>query len=167
MSTTILATLLSFSSAVIVAVLGHFFSTRRKQRDELAELRLKAYADFINAASRLVAARRTGRTVDDLDELAALNDAKTRICICADAPVVEALVEFWEHGATLEQEDEILAFTRLCMRIRESLGNTDYEINGLDISNTLFKLQPSTYSYSLKNAKSQAVSTSDLTQGAS
>jgi hypothetical protein len=30
---------------------------------------------------------------DEVDDLAALNDAKTRICICAEVPVVEALSE--------------------------------------------------------------------------
>lgn len=89
----------------------------------------------------------TADELDELDELAALNDAKTRICICAEASVVEALVEFWENGGTLEQESEILAFTRFCMRVRESLGYTRYDIHGLNISKTLFKLQPATYSF--------------------
>ncbi|MGJ0489623.1 hypothetical protein [Methylobacter sp.] len=165
MSSPIFAALLSFMSAVIVAVLGHFFSIKRKRRDELTELRLKAYADFINAASRLVAARRMGRIVDELDELAALNDAKTRICIYADAPVVKALVEFWKHGGTLEGEKEIIAFTRFCMRIRESLGNANSDLQSIDISNTLFKLEPATYSF--KHASSHTPSDSAEIQDAS
>ena len=160
-SPVVLASLLSITSALIVAILSHVFSTKRKRRDELAELRLKAYVDFINSASRLVAARRMGRTADELDELAALNDAKTRICICAEIPVVEALAEFWEHGGTLERESEILAFTRFCMRVRESLGYTRYDIHDLNISNTLFKLQPATYSFKQSNSSPSSTTTGD------
>lgn len=159
-SPVVLASLLSITSALIVAVLGHIFTTKRKRRDELAEFRLKAYVDFISSASRLVSARRMGRIADELDELAALNDAKTRICICADAPVVEALAEFWEHGGTLEREREILAFTRFCMRVRESLGNTRYDIHDLNISKTLFKLQPANFSF-----KQSAIRASSSTAG--
>lgn len=51
-------------------------------------------------------------------------------------------MEFWQCGATLETETEVLAFTRLCMRIRESLG-----LRHIEISDTLFRLEPSSYSY--------------------
>lgn len=142
-----LATLLSLMTALVVAVASHTLSGWRKRRDELVELRLRAYSDFINSASRLVAARRLGKTSDEPADLAALNDSKTRICICAEAPVVEALIEFWNHGGTLEKEQEVLAFTRLCMRIRESLGNKRHHIASLGIADTLFRLEPSSYSH--------------------
>ncbi len=143
--------LLSLASAIIVAILGHEFAKRRKRTDELAEMRLKAYTDFINATSRLVSARRNGKTEDEIDELAALNDAKTRICICADKEVVEALVDFWNAGGTLEEELEILAFTNFCLEVRKSLGNDWKDITMLPISDTLFKLEPSKYSYKANN----------------
>lgn len=142
-----LAAALSFMSALIVALTSHWLSERRKRRDELAEFRLRAYSDFINAASRLVSARRLGQIRDEQLDLAALNDAKTRICICAEIPVVEALAEFWRNGGTLEREREILAFTNLCMRIRESLGNKPHGPVDLGISDLLFRLEPSRYSY--------------------
>jgi hypothetical protein len=142
-----LAAVISLMSALIVALAGHVLSERRKRHDELIDLRLKAYTDFINSASRLVADRRLGKTQDNPSDLAALNDAKTRICICADPPVVDALAEFWHHGGTLEKEQGILAFTRLCMRIRESLGNKHNDIANHDISDTLFRLEPSPYSF--------------------
>lgn len=147
----IVVALSSLVGGVLGVLLTHVFSIKRKQRDELAEFRLKAYVDFINAASRLVSARRVGRTADEIEELAALNDAKIRICICADPKVVEALVKFWKYGGTLEREREILAFTRLCLQIRESLGNSRNDIVHMEISNTLFKLQPSAYSYRAGN----------------
>jgi hypothetical protein len=139
--------LLSIASAITVAVLTHLLTQRRKRRDELAETRIKAYTDFINSASRLIAARRLGTTVDEPDDLAILNDAKARICICGHPQVVVALAHFWEQGGTLERESEVLAFTTLCLEMRKALVGASGDLPGTDISNTLFRVQPSTYSY--------------------
>jgi hypothetical protein len=148
--TTISVAFLSLVSVGIGALITHFLTHHRSRLEDLAAFRLKAYGDFIGASSVLIAARRMGRIEDEIDELAKLNDAKARICICAEPPIIEALSEFWKSGGTLELEHEILAFTRLCMRIRESLGNKKNDILSSDISDTLFKLEPSTYSYKLK-----------------
>ena len=141
--TVLTASLISLCSAILVAILAHLFASKRKRTDELAEMRLKAYTDFINATSRLVSNRRLGKTEDNLDDLTALNDAKTRICICAEAPVVKALSEFWNAGGTLENESEILAFTRFCYYVRAGLGNKVDDITDIRISDTLFRLEPS------------------------
>ena len=137
---------ISFFTAVVVAVVTHFLSNRRKARDELSEMRLRAYADFVSATSRIVAARRIGKTSDEFDDLAALNDAKARICICAESTVVKALADFWKHGGTLERESEILAFTRLCTEIRKSLGASEAGLQEVELSSTLFQLEPSGFS---------------------
>jgi hypothetical protein len=144
--TAALAALLSLFTGLIGAVIGHILAERKSRKDELAKMRLDAYGDFIRATSHLVAARRAGRTKDEFQELGALNDAKARICICSDGPVVAALERFWLQGGTLEKEQEILAFTHLCRTMRVSLGNDRL---GFDIrlSDVLFKLEPSTYSY--------------------
>jgi len=47
------------------------------------------------------------------------------------------------------------------MRIRESLGNKKNDILGSDISNTLFKLEPSAYSYKLKKSAQESVGITD------
>lgn len=144
--TAVLAALLALITGLLGAVVGHLLAERKSRRDELSKMRLEAYGDFIRATSHLVAARRAGRTNDELQELGTLNDAKARICICSDGPVVQAMERFWLQGGTLEKEQEILAFTHLCRAMRASLGN---ERLGLDIrlSDVLFKLEPSTYSY--------------------
>ena len=141
------AGLLSFISALLVALVTHFLSSNRNRKDELEELRLKAYTDFINAASRLASARRIGHTKDELKDLAVLNDAKTRICVCGDPEIVIKMADFWEKGGTLEKESEIAAFTQLCYSIRKSLGHDDKIWGRVNLSNTLFKLEPSNYSY--------------------
>ncbi|WP_157956609.1 hypothetical protein [Dyella sp. C11] len=151
-SVAVLSLLSGALGAAVGVVLGHVLAQRRSRKDSLDGFRLKAYADFISAASQLVAARRMGSTSDLISDLAVLNDAKVRICMCADVYVVEALVDFWRLGGTLEKEEEILAFTRLCQRIRESIGNERNDTAFLDISSTLFRLEPSSYSY--RSAKS-------------
>jgi hypothetical protein len=153
--------LLSLLSVGIGALISHFLTSRRSRLDDLAGFRLKAYGDFIGASAVLIAARRVGRIEDEIDDLAKLNDAKARICICAEPPVVEALKDFWKSGGTLELEHEILAFTRLCMRIRESLGNKKNDILGSDISETLFRLEPSSYSYKLKKSARESATEKD------
>lgn len=124
-------------------------------------MRLKAYGDFLQAASRLVAARRLGKKNDEFEELAALNDAKVRICVCADAAVVEAVADFWLAGGTLEREQEILAFKQLCVAMRVSLGNRRNDIAMLRLSDTLFRLEPSAFSF---RADRSATSASDQLQ---
>lgn len=144
--TGILIAIVSACSALLGVALGHRFTTQRSRDSELAALKISAYVDFIRSTARLVTARRTGRTTDDLDELASLNDAKTRVCICAELPVVERLQQFWLQGGTLEREQEILAFRALCDEMRWSLGRERISLR-VDLSGILFKVEPSTYSY--------------------
>jgi len=149
--TATLAALLSIITALIGAAFGHSLSERKSRNDELAKMRLDAYTDFLRATSHLVAARRTGCTKDELTELGSLNDAKARICVCADAPVVEALERFWLQGGTLDLEQEILAYTQLCRAMRQSLGRDKLPFD-TRLSDILFKLEPSTYSYRASRA---------------
>src|SRR5690554_2971035 len=141
-----LAALLSLIAGLIGAGFGHVLSERKSRNDELAKMRLDAYSDFLRATSHLVSARRVGRTQDELVELGAINDAKARICVCADAPVVEALSRFWLQGGTLEKEQEIIAFAHLCRAMRKSLGRDGLPLD-VGLSDILFKLEPSTYSF--------------------
>ena len=144
--TTTLAVLLSIITGLIGALIGHHLSERKSRNDELAKMRLDAYKDFINATSLLFTARRSGHTQDEVADLGALNDAKTRICICANSEVVECLEEFWLQGGTLEKEQEIIAFTRLCKAMGVSLGRTKLKFD-IKLSDVLFRLEPSSYSY--------------------
>jgi hypothetical protein len=138
---------ISLMTAMLVALITHFLTSHRNRKNDFEGLRLKAYADFIRAASGVASARRAGNTRDKLIDLAALNDAKARICICGDGDVVEKMAEFWKHGGTLEKEQEILAFTRLCYSIRKSLGQDDKIWSRVELSSILFQLEPSSYSF--------------------
>jgi hypothetical protein len=142
----ILVATLSGTAALLGVALGHVLSARRSRQDELAAMQMSAYVDFIRSSARLFSARRSGRTEDELDELAVLNDAKTRVMLSADLRVAKSLEKFWLQGGTLEKEQEILAFRALCDDMRESLGKERLSLK-LDLAGVLFKLQPSTYSY--------------------
>lgn len=147
------AALLALITGLIGAIFGHLLAGRKSRRDELAKMRLEAYNDFIRATAHLVVARRAGRTKDELQELGALNDSKARICVCSDCLVVEALERFWLQGGTLEEEQEIMAFTHLCRAMRASLGNGRLSPD-IRIPDVLFKHEPSTYSFRGSRAES-------------
>ncbi|MFY9178447.1 MAG: hypothetical protein WAO12_01550 [Venatoribacter sp.] len=57
-------------------------------------------------------------------------------------PANKLLAAFWEAGATLETEQEILAFTRFCMDIRKSVGIKDKEFLHSEVSQLLFAINP-------------------------
>ena len=59
--------------------------------------------------------------------------------------------QFWVHGATLEREQEILAFKKLVLSMRMNLGFKNHDIADVDISDIIFKLEPSSFSYKQKN----------------
>lgn len=138
---------ISFICSLIAAFIAHYLSTTRMRKNDLSKFQLTAYSDFIGAASRLAVSRRVGNTNHEIEDLAVLNDAKNRIIISGDRIVVEALIEFWKRGATLEREGEIVAFNHLSSVIRKSLGHKQHDIIDLGVSNTMFKLEPSNYSY--------------------
>lgn len=141
-----LITTISGVSALLGVALGHILSTKRARQEELAAMRMAAYADFMRSTSALVVARRAGRTIDGSEELACLNDAKIRILLSADLPVLKSLQKFWLQGGTLETEQEILAFRALCDDMRESLGKQRVSLQ-MDLAGVLFEVAPATYSF--------------------
>jgi len=94
--------------------------------------------------------RRQGNTDNSPNVLARLNNAKTRIIVCGEDNVVRNLEVFWDTEVTLELEDGLLAFNQLLTSMRKSLGNKRLGANSYGITNTLFKLEPSQYSYKVE-----------------
>ena len=142
---------ISILSSIIAAFLAHFFATNRMRKMDLSTFQLAAYTDFLGAASRLAVSRRLGNTENEINDLAMLNDSKNRILVCGDRSILEALIKFWELGATLEGERELLAFNNFLQLIRESLGHKKYDVIDLNLTATLFKLEPSKYSFKKGN----------------
>lgn len=141
----------SIITGFIAAFVAHFLATRRIRENELLKYQLASYSEFLGSAARLSVARRLGDVSDDVDELSKLNDAKNRILICGNKAVVSSLLEFWKQGATLEGERELLAFKKLSTEMRCSIGHKKYDLFDLEISNAMFKLEPSSFSYRAKN----------------
>lgn len=127
----------SFLGVVIGALLQNYFNRRNQKDTRLDEWRNSAYADFLNAVSAAATAQRQGKRDVVTEQLARLSDAKARICVYGDTKVIRSIAEFWRHGATLQTEAEVLAFTRVCLAIRASAGAAG-EIHSPDISQLLF-----------------------------
>ncbi len=146
----IVTILISLISSVIAAFLAHFLATKRSKKNELLKFQIQSYSDFISAASRLAVLRRLGSCANESADLVALNDAKSRIVTCGNVEVVEALIHFWNKGGTLETEQEILAYKNLTQLMRSSIGHQKYDMFRLEISDVLFKLEPSRFSFKMK-----------------
>lgn len=102
-----------------------------------ADQRTSAYADFINAATAIASAQRQNRREQVQEQLQKLADARARICLFGDPPIIRLMSDFWNSGASLQTESEILAFSRLCLEIRKALGvNGNLSLG--DVSQFLF-----------------------------
>lgn len=139
---TVITVLLSIFGVVVGAFLQSHFARQNNQAKDLLESRNSAYVDFLEAVSLVVTAQRIGKKELELEQLALLTHAKARICIFGDEKVIRRLAVFWNSGASLETETEILAFTRLCLDIRKSLGIKDKEFLSADVSQLLFAIRP-------------------------
>jgi hypothetical protein len=139
--TVVVTALLSILGVVVGCFLQHYFTRRNNEAKQLLESRNQAYIDFLEAVSLVVSAQRLADRKQELEELARLTDAKARICIFGEESVVRKLATFWEAGASLETESEILAFTRFCLDIRKSLGLKDKELLISEVSQLLFSIK--------------------------
>lgn len=148
--------LISFLSSLIAGFVAHYLATSRMKLSELSKFQSAAYTDFIGSSARLAVARRLGDTSNENFDLAELNDAKARIIACGHREVVEALVKFWELGGTLEREPEILAFNNLIQVIRKCLGHKAHDVYDLDISKSLFKLEPQSFSFKAQKSANKS-----------
>jgi len=129
----------SLAGVIVGAFLQSHFNRRNQKDTRLDEWRNSAYADFLNAVSLVATAQRHGKRDVVNEQLARLSDAKSRICVYGDKDVIHHIAEFWRHGATLQTESEILAFTQVCLAIRKSAGVSE-SLHSPDISQLLFSI---------------------------
>ncbi|WP_197715433.1 hypothetical protein [Aquitalea magnusonii] len=140
--TVAIASLLSILGVVVGAFLQNYLARQNNEAKQLLESRNQAYIDFFEAVSLVVSAQRLGKKEQELEQLAKLTHAKTRICMFGEEQVVKRLATFWAAGATLETESEILAFTRFVIDIRKSLGLQDKGFLNAEVSQLLFAIKP-------------------------
>jgi hypothetical protein len=134
--------ILSISGVVVGASLQWWFARRTNEHKQLLETRAKAYSDVFEATCRLATARRLGETINEIELLSKLTDAKARVCIYGEETVVRDLAKFWQSGATFETESGILAFTRFCMNVRKSYGIKDASPLNSEVADLLFGVRP-------------------------
>jgi len=137
----------SLITGFCAGLVAHKFASKRNRENDLAKFKLQAYSDFIGSASKVAASRRIGNVESDLEDLSKVNDAKNRIILSGDRAVIESMIRFWECGGTLEKESELLAFRDLTNSMRESLGHDRRDLLGVELTGTMFQLEPSLYSY--------------------
>lgn len=130
----------TFIVAFLAAFLGYLFSKRAEEQKHRRTLQSQAYADFIRAVagmattkqqlvtnSHKVESEQRKEMYNRLNEgLASLADAKARIVIYGTKPVVEALADFFHHGATLDNEASYQRFVRAIQSMRlDSWGKSE------------------------------------------
>ena len=134
----LVAPIVGVLGVVVGVFLQGFWSRKNQKAHNLKGLQNQAYSDFLNAVSTIAVAQRKGQRETVEGELSSLADAKSRICVYGDANVVQHLAEFLRSGATLQTESELLAFSRLCLEMRKSVGMQDKQLYSKDISQLLF-----------------------------
>jgi len=142
---------------ILTVFIAHHFASRRSREKELLSFQILAYSDFISAVSDISVMRRQGNTESSQEVLARLNNAKSRIIVCGEDDVVEHLVEFWDSNATLELELGLVTFSRLLTSMRRSLGSKRLGAHHHGISNILFKLEPSQYSFKTEQSTKNVI----------
>ena len=146
--------LISIVSSVIAAFCAHYLATSRNKKSELLKFQIQSYSDFLSAASELAVSRRLGNTENESKNLTVLNDAKCRIITCGEKEVIDALIHFWDNGSTLEREQEILAYKKLIQVMRSTIGHKKNDIFDPQVTDALFKLEPSSFSFKAKQSNS-------------
>lgn len=135
-----LVPIIGIIGVVVGASLQGFFNRKNQKANNLSDLQNNAYSDFLNSVSKIAVVQRKNQRELVAEELSKLADAKSRICVYGDTNVVHHLAAFLRQGGTLQTEQEILSFTKLCLEIRKSVGMQAKELYSSDISQLLFSL---------------------------
>lgn len=117
--------LISVCSLLLGAYLRHRFGRSAIQHQHLLEARGRAYTDFCQAYTALIAVQRTGEQEEEFEAIARVNDAKTRVCIFGSEEVVHHFENVRADGIRHETKEEMEALASLYVAIRKSLGIRD------------------------------------------
>ena len=116
MSTPFLTALLPLVGVVIGAGLHYLFSRSGERLKQLEASRSQAYVDYLRCVAQIAKARDDQKTRGEL--LAALADAKTRVCMYGSIKVIRALADFEKGGSVLTAPDSIQRFLEICHEVR-------------------------------------------------
>lgn len=118
----ILVAAVSVASVVVGAVLQFRLSRSGERLKRLDSLRARSYADYL----RSVAMAAHCIIDDDLRKACRLSaDAKSRMAVYADRPVLRAMAEFERAGSTLNNDSSWDAFTAVVEAMRGPVEGVD------------------------------------------
>lgn len=111
------AAIFSFVGVVIGAALQYFFTRHLDNLRARRDARTKAYTDYLRRVSEH--ANRGQMHSSDEHELGARTaDAKCRVCPYGSSQVVEAFAKFERLGATMNSQEQQVAFTHMVAIMR-------------------------------------------------
>ena len=116
---TFLTAILPVIGVIIGASLQYYFSKSGERRKQLEGVRSQAYVDYLRSVAQIAQLSKGGDLQKRNEMLAALADAKTRICVYGAASVIKALAAFEKDGAVLNSPDSMERFLSLCREMRQ------------------------------------------------
>ena len=120
-----LTTLLPVIGVIIGVSLQYFFSKSGERRKQLEASRSEAYVDYLRSVAQIAKVARSDSKKRG-EVLAAVADAKTRICVYGAASVITSLAAFEKGGPVLDSPDSTARFLELCNEMRrQNLGKAE------------------------------------------
>lgn len=110
--------LFSFFGIVIGAALQYLFTRHLDNQKHHRELRTKAYTEYLACVCEHANLERQRQTQEGRELASRTADAKCRICLYGSSSAVEAFAEFEKLGATMNSEQQRVAFTRMVATMR-------------------------------------------------
>ena len=109
----------SITSIILGASLQYWFSRRSSGETHFRTLKTDAYVDFLSSISKVTIFQRHGDTQREREAIAAMMDAKARICIYGEKEVVSALATFWSLGAVIDTPERVDSFINIVQAMRK------------------------------------------------
>lgn len=130
----VLTATLPLAGILVGAGLQYFFGRSLELRKHIQAQKGQAYADYFRAFSQIATQGRTK------EALAALTDAKTRICIYGSSLVVERLAEFEREGPSTLTPESHRKVSALLSSMRKDVGASVRSAKPADIGMVTFGL---------------------------
>lgn len=137
METPVVTAILSLVGLVMGAALQFLFSRYLDTKKHQRELRARAYADFLQCVSEHANFGHQQQSAEGRQLAAKTADAKCRISLYGAPAVISVFAKFERLGATMNTEEQCLAFTAMVAAMREdTLG--DSSVKQADLTAVLF-----------------------------
>jgi hypothetical protein len=126
--------ILSFVGVLIGAVLQFFFSRHLDHQRHQREIRTTAYTDYLKCVSEQANLARQRSSPEGRELGAKTADAKCRICLYGSAASIKAFAAFERLGATMNTDEQCLAFTKMVHIMRsDSVSKEAAELADLQV----------------------------------